>query len=59
MVDLSIKEKKYGPFTVEFPNLNEDNMLKFLMYTLWKNKFTMLSEEYIDSISWWYCYSIP
>ena len=43
--------KNYGPFTVEKPvNLSEDDVYKFGMYTLLKNKFTILSEDFITGI---------
>lgn len=49
IVDTGIRQKTYGPFTDELPNPIEDNMYKFLMYALLKNKFTMLLGDYIDS----------
>ena len=43
--------KSYGPFTVEKPvNLSRLDIYKFAMYTLLKNKFTMLSQEVISGI---------
>ena len=34
IVDTGFRQKTYGPFTDELPNPIEDNMYKFLMYTL-------------------------
>ena len=43
--------KNYGPFAVEKPvNLSKLDIYKFAMYTLLKNKFTILSQEVITGI---------
>ena len=41
-------DKKYGPFRMEVPKLSKADMYKFLMYTLLKNVFTVLSTETIS-----------
>ena len=41
-------DKKYGPFRMEVSKLSKPDMYKFLMYTLLKNIFTVLSTETIS-----------
>lgn len=43
-------EKSYGPFKMQVPKLSKPDMYKFLMYTLLKNNFTVLSTETITDI---------
>ena len=43
-------DKTYGPFNVNIPKLSKPDMYKFLMYTLLKNNFTVLSTEIIAEI---------
>ena len=45
-----VTSKTYGPFTMEIPQLNRIDMYKFMVYTLLKNNFTLLSAEEIKSI---------
>ena len=42
--------KSYGPFKMEVPKLSKTDMYKFMMYTLLKNNFTVLSTETISEI---------
>ena len=42
--------KKYGPFVTNMPKLSKRDMYKFMLYTLLKNNFTVLSGEYITKI---------
>lgn len=43
-------DKTYCPFKMEVPKLSKQDMYKFLMYTLLKNNFTVLSTETIAEI---------
>ena len=43
-------DKTYGPFKMEIPKLSKSDMYKFVMYTLLKNNFTVLSTETISKI---------
>ena len=45
-----ITSKTYGPFTTKIPRLDRYDMYKFMVYTLLKNNFTLLSAEEIKSI---------
>ena len=45
-----INEKTYGPFSIEIPKLSKPDIYKFLMYTLLKYNFTVLSTETITEI---------
>ena len=47
---LLVTEKTYGPFTIDVPRLNNDDMYKFMVYALLKNNFTLLSAEEIKKI---------
>lgn len=44
------KDTTYAPFKMEVPKLSKPDMYKFLMYTLLKNNFTVLSTETIAEI---------
>ena len=43
-------DKTYGPFRMEVPNLSKPDMYKFLMFTLLKNYFFVLSTETISEL---------
>ena len=52
-----VVKKTYGPFTVEFSkNHTKRDAYKFMMYTLLKQKFTILSGEYINKLG---CRIVP
>ena len=52
-----IKEKTYGPFTIEMPeHLSIPDTYKLAMYTLLNKHFQLLSGEYITGIG---CKIIP
>ena len=46
-----IVDKTYGPFDVDVPQLSKNDMYKFMVYTLLKNNFTLLSAQEIIKIS--------
>lgn len=50
IVDNTINQKKCGPFTVDLLELGIKDMYKFMLYTLLKQKFTLLSSEYMIRI---------
>ena len=51
-----IEKKTYGPFDMEIPKLSKQDMYRFMVYTLLKNKFTLLSAQEIARIG---CKIIP
>ena len=47
---LLVVEKTYGPFDMDVPQLSKHDMYKFMVYTLLKNNFTLLSAQEIMKI---------
>lgn len=48
--ELLVDSKSYGPFKISLPKLNGEDMYKFMVYTLLKNNFTVLSARTITAI---------
>lgn len=42
--------KTYGPFDMTVPKLDNDDMYKYMMYTLLQNNFTILSTQTTSSV---------
>lgn len=42
--------KSYGPFKIPVPKLDDEDMYKFMVHTLLKNNFTLLSAQTITAI---------
>ena len=47
---LIVTKKSYGPFEMDIPQLSIEDMYRFMVYTLLKNNFTLLSAEEIKKI---------
>ena len=45
-----ITPKTFGPFTMEMPKLNNDDLYKFMVYTLLQHGFSILSTQTIANI---------
>ena len=46
----TITPKKYGPFKMKVPRLNNKDMYKYIIYTLLQNNFSILSRQTISSV---------